>query len=168
MSEGPVSFGKPLMFLVVLGCAGGGYYAYNHWPAGYDSNKGWTISMPHGWEAVPANDPTNDSKVHCQGPILDEQRGAAWAMMLFHGTLAWPDMITKNLPIPPDKVIEEELDHKRALLFEYEDLQNSRWMGCAVERGDALIYYVIGCQKPYFEANRAIFEKSVRATRCQR
>src|SRR6185295_3603539 len=167
-SEGPVSFGKPLLFLIVIGCAGGGYYAYSHWPVSVDTGKGWTVSLPHGWSYVPANDPTNESKIHCSGPLADEAQGAAWAMMIYHGTLNWPEMVIKNLPVPPDKQTDDELDHKKALFYEYEDLQGMRWMGCAVERGDALIYYAIGCPKGIFELNRPTLEKSVKGTRCQR
>lgn len=168
MSEGPISFGKPLLFLVIIGCAGGGFYAWKNWPSTYDSGAGWSIAMPHDWTAQSANDPTNPSKVHGSGPLPEEQQGVCWAMMVYHGTLAWPEMVVKNLPIPPDKSFDDEIDHKKTLFYEYEDLQNTRWMGCAVERGDALIYYAIGCPKGVFEQNRAIFEKSIKGTRCQR
>lgn len=170
MSEGPISFGKPLMFLVVVGCIGGGYYAWSHWPVTADSGKGWSVNFPHGWEFQPAPDGVNDSRIVASGPLPEEQRGVGWAFMLFHGTLAWPDMVTKNLPLPPEpsSLKEDEIDHKKALFFEYEDQQNMRYMGCAVERGDALIYYAIGCPKGIFDLNRPLLEKCVKGTRCQR
>ena len=54
MAEGPVNFGKPVGILVLLGCIGGGVYAYMNWPAVYEQREGphsyWSVSWPHDWE----------------------------------------------------------------------------------------------------------------------
>lgn len=166
MSEGPVSFGKPLFFLVVIGCAGGGYYAYTHWPAGYEGN-GWSVSWPHAWETRPHTDPNTPTKVVSQGPLLEEFQGGGWAMVFFHGAMVWPDMVLAQIGATADKKEETTIDNKRALIYEYED-NNVRFMGCAVERGDALIYVNIGCIKTRFEEFRPLFEKTVRSVKCAR
>jgi hypothetical protein len=166
MSEGPVSFGKPVFFLVVLGCAGGGYYAYTHWPAGYEGS-GWSVSWPHAWETRLLNDPENPTKVASSGPLSEDVQGGGWAMVFYHGALVWPDMILSHIGGTADKKEEILIDNKRTLIYEYED-NAIRYMGVAVERGDALIYVNIGCTKANFEQFRPIFEKTMKSVRCSR
>ena len=168
MSEGPVSFGKPLLWLVIIGCIGGGYYAKTHWPVSYDGD-GWSVDFPNKWEPKSAGDSSNPSRIVASGPLVDELhgQGIGWGFLWRHGQLAWPEMAVRNIPGAPDKQDDTEIDHKRALIFEYED-NNIRYMGASVQRGDALVMFAIGCSKPNFEANRALFEKTVKSIRCSR
>src|SRR5438132_10741396 len=106
MSEGPVSIGKPLMWLVILGCVGGGYYAWTHMPVTYEG-PGWSVKMPHGWEAGPANDPADATKVSGHGPLPkdaagEEQSGVLWAKVVYHGTVDWNSFMQTHLPGVPD------------------------------------------------------------------
>ncbi|MBV8880698.1 MAG: hypothetical protein JO332_12075, partial [Planctomycetaceae bacterium] len=140
MSEGPVNFGKPLLWLVILGCAGGGYYASTHWPATYEG-AGWSVKMPHGWTAGPANDPADATKISGSGPLPklpsgEEQSGICWAKTIYHGALDWQLLMRTHVPGTPDWTQEQDVDYKKAQLFMYED-QTTRFYGIAVDRGDA-------------------------------
>jgi hypothetical protein len=167
MSEGPVSFGKPVLFLILAGLGGGGYWAYNNWPVHYEGT-GWEIDFPNKWEANPFNDPTSPGKVVATGPLVEEgMTGVAWVTINMHGTLAWPDFVLQKLPGTPDKTEETEIAHKKSLMFEYED-NNIRYIGSAIQRGDAVIISAIGCAKHLFPTNKERFEKCVKSVRVNR
>jgi|SRR5579862_2454241 len=171
MSEGPVNFGKPLMWIVILGCAGGGYYAATHWPATYEGS-GWSVKMPHGWTASPANDPSDATKVVGTGPLPktpsgEEQTGVIWMKVVYHGSLDWNMFMGIHVPGTPDSTEDVDIDYKKSRLFTYED-QNTRYQGIAVDRGDAMIMVAIGSTKATFSQNKAIFDGVVRSVRCQR
>ena len=172
MAEGPVNFGKPIGILVLLGCIGGGIYAYFNWPSVYEqhetSNTYWSVNWPHGWETKPAGDPENGTRVLSSGPLSEEVPGNGWAMAILHGTLVWPTMVVEKSGTTPDKVIEDQLiDNKRCIIYEYED-NVTRYMGCGVDRGDVLVYVNIGCNKANFEQFRPKFEKVIKSVRCVR
>jgi hypothetical protein len=171
MSEGPVSFGKPLMWLVIVGCAGGGYYAATHWPATYDG-AGYSVSFPHGWVTTPANDPTDNTMVVANGPLPklstgDEQSGVAWCKVAYHGTIDMPAFMAAHIPGTTDWTEMIDVDYKKAELFMYED-NVTRYYGVGVDRGDAVIICAIGCPKANFNGNKLQFEKVVRSLKCQR
>lgn len=167
MSEGPVSFGKPLLFLVLAGVGGGGYYAYTHWPA-HVEGQGWEIDFPNKWEQVPFNDPSAPEKIVTKGPLLEEgQEGVGWVSINRHGTLNWPAFVQQNVPGTIDTSYETEIAHKKSLLFEYED-NNIRYLGSAVQRGDAVIISAIGCAKQFFPTNKERFDKCVKSVRVNR
>ena len=70
----------------------------------------------------------------------------------------------------PDVVVYDPtytIDNKKALRFEYED-NETRYLGCAIERGDVLIYVAIGCQKARFSEFYAKFEKCIMGVTCNR
>ena len=171
--EGPLNFGKPLFFLVLIGCIGGGIYAYLNWPAVYESRDAvsyWTVKWPHDWQTVPGNDDSQPSLVKSSGPLIrDEFNGVGWAKTEPHGTLIWPDMVVAKIVGTPDKVEHDgfTIDNKRALKFEYEDNEN-RFLGCAVERGDVLVYVAIGCKKDRFAEFYSKFEKVIMGVQCSR
>ena len=171
MSEGPVNFGKPLLYITILGCAGGGWYAWQHWPASYDGDR-WTINMPHGWTANSANDPADPAKLIGGGPLPklasgEEQSGVIWMKVVYHGTLDWNIYMTNHIPGTTDWTGDDDIDYKHARQFMYED-QTTRYYGAMVDRGDALIVAALGCAKANFSENKAIFEKAIRSIRCQR
>lgn len=171
MSEGPVSFGKPLMWLVILGCGGGGYYAYTKWPVAYEG-AGWSVSMPNKWQAGPANDPSDATKIHGSGPLAktpagEEQTGVLWAKVVYHGALDWDGFMRLHLPGTPDWTQDLDVDYKKARLYMYED-KDMRYFGVAVDRGDAMVFYAMGTNKLNFPLHKAALEKSVRSVRCQR
>jgi hypothetical protein len=170
MSEGPVNFGKPLFFLVLIGCVGGGYYAWQHWPSTYNG-AGYSVDMPHGWTAAPANDPSDTSLVRGSGPLPkmgeDEQSGTIWMKLVLHGTLDWDMYMRNNIPGTPDWTQDDELDYKKARLMTYED-QTNRFFCGMVDRGDALVIVGIGTTKANFEFHRKIFEKCIRSIKCTR
>jgi len=171
MSEGPVSFGKPLMWIVILGCAGGGYYAFTHWPVTYEGS-GWSVKMPHGWEATPANDPSDATKINGTGPLPkspagEEQTGVLWGKVAYHGALDWNSFVEKNVPGTIDWSADEDIDYKKTRLFMYED-QTTRYIGIGVERGDAMVFVAIGTNKTNFPMQKAFLENVVRSVRCQR
>jgi hypothetical protein len=172
MSEGPVNFGKPVGILVLLGCIGGGVYAYMNWPAVYEQresvNSYWSVSWPHGWETRPAGDPENGTRVMSSGPLTEDLMGQGWAIAIMHGTITWPTMVLEKVGLTPDKVIEDQLiDNKKCIIYEYED-NVTRFMGCAVDRTDVLVYVHIGCPKANFEQMRSKFEKVIKSVRCVR
>ena len=172
MSEGPVNFGKPVGILVLLGCIGGGYYAYTHWPATYEQREGpnsyWSVAWPNGWETKSASDPENNTRVVSNGPLTEEIQGTGWGVAMVHGSLVWPTMVVEKIGTTPDKIISDQLiDNKQCVIYEYED-NVTRFMGCAVERGDVLVYVNIGCPKANFEQMRLIFEKVIKSVRCVR
>ena len=157
---------------MLLGCIGGGVYAYMNWPAVYEQREGpnsfWSVNWPHGWETRPAGDPDNGTRILSSGPLTDEILGTGWGMAVMHGTLVWPSMVVEKLGTTPDKVIEDKLiDNKRCIIYEYED-NVTRFMGCAVERGDVLVYVNIGCPKGNFEQLRQKLEKVIMSVRCVR
>jgi hypothetical protein len=170
MAEGPVSFGKPLFFLVVIGCAGGGYYAYTHWPTHYDGVN-WSIDFPTKWEAAPYPDPADggNERVMAKGPLIEENsgEGVAWVTVNRHGTLNWPAFVQMKTPGTFDWSQEDELDHKKCLYFTYED-NNIRYTGVGVQRGDALVIAAIGCAKHQFAVNKERFEKCIKSVRVSR
>lgn len=167
MSEGPVSFGKPLAFLVLAACVGGGVYAYMHWPSHYEGD-GWEIDFPNKWEAGPFNDPAAPGKVVAKGPLLEEgMEGVAWATVNRHGTLDWPRFVQDNVPGTWDKQEDLEIAHKKAVMFEYEH-NETRYMGVGVARGDAVVICAIGCAKPFFANNSERFRKVLMSLRCER
>jgi len=172
MSEGPVNFGKPLLYIVILGCAGGGYYAYTHWPAGYEGDR-WSIGMPHGWTATPVNDPADPMKVAVGGGPLPktpdgvEQAGVIWMKLVYHGTLDWQMYMNAHIPGTPDWTGDDDIDYKHSRQFMYED-QNTRYYGVMVDRGDALIIAALGTTKANFPLYKTLFEKACRSVRCQR
>jgi hypothetical protein len=171
MSEGPVNFGKPMMWLVILGCAGGGYYAATHWPATYEG-AGYSIKMPHGWEASPANDPSDPTKINGAGPLPkaptgEEQQGVIWMKTVYHGTLDWTMYQQNHIPGTCSWTEDVDIDYKKSRLFEYED-QNTRFYGAMVDRGDALIIAAIGTNKTYYPMQKEVFDKVIRSIRCQR
>jgi hypothetical protein len=171
MSEGPVNFGKPLLWLVIIGCAGGGYYAATHWPYSYEG-EGWNVKFPHGWEAGPAHDASDPTKIFGKGPLPkgdlpDEQAGVAWAKIVYHGTLEWTSFMRTHVPGTTDSIEDIDVDYKKAQKFTYED-QNTRYLGIAVDRGDAMVFCAIGCAKDLFPQYKMIFDKTVMSVRCQR
>ena len=175
--EGPLNFGKPLLYLTVIGCIGGGIYAYFNWPAVYEDIEGnswWKVNLPHDWVVAPDTDPAHAGYMKANGPLPKygaemDKFGVGWIKKVPHGTLIWPDMVVANIPGTPD-VVEHDgvnIDYKKALFFEYQD-NDTRYMGCAVERGDVLIYVAIGCPKAEFEQNRSLFRKVVESVKCSR
>lgn len=170
MAEGPVSFGKPIFFLILVGMAGGGYWAYKNWPSHYEG-QGWTIDWPNKWECAPFPDPAEpaNQRVAAKGPLGEEGsgEGVGWVTVNLHGTLDWPTFAHKKVPGTIDWSMDDEIDHKKTLIFTYED-NNIRYIGSAVQRGDAVVVSAIGCVKPYFDANKPRFEKCVRSLRVSR
>lgn len=172
MSEGPTNFGKPLAYLVIIGCAGGGYYAWTHWPSTYETpDRGWSFGMPHGWTAAPANDPSDPSMVRGSGPLPkmgdEEQSGVCWMKTVVHGTLDWNMYQQNNIPGAADWVQDDEIDYKKARLLMFED-QTTRYYAAMVDRGDLLVICAIGTAKANFDFHKPIFEKCIRSIRCTR
>jgi hypothetical protein len=171
MSEGPVNFGKPVLWIVIIGCIGGGYYAKTHWPAAYEGN-GWRFKMPHDWEIASANDPADPAKLLGHGPLPknaagEEQDGVCWATVIYHGTLDWNLFLQTHLPGTPDWTEDIELDTKKCRMFMYED-QTTRYLGAAVDRVDAMVIVAIGTNKTNFPLQKAVFDGVVRSIRCER
>ena len=171
MSEGPINFGKPLAILVLLGCIGGGYYAHKNWPYTYeviDGQSYWSVKFPNSWEAFPAQDPNNASRVNFRGPMTEEAWGTGWAMTAAHGTITWPEMVVGNVGGTCTNVdMEVNIDQKKSLTYEYEDNQ-TRYVGAAVERGDVLVYVNIGVDKANFELFKEKMYKVVKSVKCHR
>jgi hypothetical protein len=171
MSEGPVNFGKPLLYITIVACIGGGYWTWTHWPVTYQGDN-WYVNMPHGWEAGPANDPADPGKIQGAGPLPkspdgQEQTGVIWMKVVIHGTLDWNMYINNNIPGTPDWTNDDDIDYKHSRQIMYED-QTTRYYGALVDRGDALVIVAIGTNKTYFEMQKPIFEKVIRSIRCQR
>lgn len=170
MSEGPVNFGKPLFFLVLAACIGGGVYMWMHWPVTYESKDGasyYSIDFPHAWTASPNTDPGMPTKVVASGPLPEETQGVGWTLLVYHGTLDWPGLVVRNIPGTPDVQAEADIDHKKSMTFEYQD-NDVRYIGGAVDRGDALVMVAIGTSKANFEQNRLLFEKVIKSIKCSR
>jgi hypothetical protein len=171
MSEGPINFGKPLLYLVILGCAGAGFYAWKNWPSHYEGN-GWDIDFPNKWEASISTDPATPGKVIANGPLKDETHGpgVGWVTVNYHGALDFRAFVAERVNTTLENVnADEEIGHKKAMIFEYEEPDNGfRFLGSAVQRGDAVVIAAIGCKKTFFEDNKLRFEKVVRSVRCQR
>jgi len=171
MSEGPTNFGKPILWLVILGCAGGGYYAYTHWPVTYEG-AGWTVKLPNKWEVTPANDPSDTTKIVGRGPLAKtpdglEQEGVMWGKLAYHGTLDWNSFVRDNVSGTIDWSEDVEIDYKKARLYMYEE-KEVRWYGVAVDRGDAMVFVAAGCNKNDFPLHQEAFEKIAKSLRCQR
>ena len=88
-------------------------------------------------------------------------------MVKFHGVVLWPEMVVVCTGVKPDTWKETTIDQKRALSFEYEE-QKYRFMGCAVDRGDALIFVAIGCPKESFDQFKETFKTVISSVRCAR
>ena len=169
--EGPVNFGKPLLYLTVLACAAGGFYLWKTWPATYEG-IGWKVSFPNRWETTPYPDPSNPflERVISKGPLAEEgMEGVAWVTVNRHGTLDWPRFAIECIPGTPDKIDPDaEVDHKRTMLFEYHDDKNFQYTGAAMQRGDAIIIVAIGAPTNLFETNRERLEKCAKSLRTWR
>lgn len=127
----------------------------------------WSVTWPQGWETLPAKDPTDPSLIKSAGPLSKDILGSAWGIEKYHGVVVWPDMVIQWIGKKPDIWEETVIDQKRALIYEYND-QQTRYMGCAVDRGDALIFVAIGCPKASFEEFRERFKKVISSVRCGR
>jgi len=171
MGEGPVNFGKPLLFLVIAGCIGAGYWAYKNWPTHYEG-PGWDIDFPNKWEATVTNDPSSPGKVVANGPLKVEEHGAGvgWVTLTYHGTIDFKAFVAEKVVTTLEKIDDSlEINHKKSFVFEYEEQESGyRYLGSAVDRGDAVVIAAIGCKKAFFEDNRAAFEKVVRSVKCSR
>ena len=170
MSEGPVNFGKPLLWLTIIGCAGGGYYAATHWPYTYEGQN-WSVKLPHGWEMAPSSDP-GDLRLVGSGPLPksptgEEQTGVVWAKVVPHGTLDWNMYMQNHVPGTPDWTQDDDIDYKKSRLFIYED-QTTRYYGAMVDRTDVLVIVAMGTNKTNFPLQKPIFENAIRTIRCQR
>src|SRR5436190_18651717 len=93
MSEGPVSFGKPLFYLVAIGSIAAGSYLYMHWPAHYDG-PGWNIDFPRKWTVQTAE----GDRITASGPLPEERSGTAWATITVHGTIHFPAFVAARIP----------------------------------------------------------------------
>jgi hypothetical protein len=171
MAEGPVNFGKPLAILVILGCAGAGYWAYKNWPSHYEG-QGWGIDWPNKWESSEANDPARPGKINASGPLKLEEHGSGvgWATVNYHGALNFQPFVEEKLGYPLEKVETGfDIGNKTAMTFEYEEQDRVfRFQGVAVQRGDAVVIAAIGCRKGVFEDNKQQFLKVVKSLRCTR
>jgi hypothetical protein len=105
--------------------------------------------------------------VKSEGGLSKNTRGIGWGMVKYHGVVAWPEMVVGWIGAKADTWKEITIEQKRALSFEYED-QQLRFMGCAVDRGDALIYIAIGCPKESFDQFKETFKKVISIVRCAR
>ena len=171
MSEGPTNFGKPLLYLTIIGCIGGGYYAVTHWPYTYEG-AGYSVNFPHGWQAGPANDAADPTKVSASGPLPklesgEEQTGVGWCKVVYHGALDMNAFMAQHTPGTADWTESIDVDYKKGQLFMYED-NVTRYYGVGVDRGDAVVFAAIGCPKDKFALNKAIFEKVAKSLKCQR
>jgi len=177
MAEGPINFGKPLLYLVIIGCAGAGYYAYTHWPSHY-AGPGWDIDFPHKWECSPANDPAfPGGKWVATGPMPNEEHfnGSGWVTVNFHGAIDFNAFVAERIP-GGNLENKEDLDigNKTAMIFQFEEEANKgagdwwRFQCSAVKRGDAVVIAVAGCQKKFFAENEEMLKKVVKSLRCER
>jgi hypothetical protein len=169
VSQEPLSFGKPLAILVLAGCIGGGYYAYKNWPTMVDGN-GWSAHFPPRWEVSEA-----DGKTIVKGPLGEGEtasEGAAWVSVNVHGTLDWPRFVLDKLPEVPDFQMDDDINHKKALLFTYPTKvgETARWKytGAAVQRGDAVVILVIGCPEDQFPKYEPLLNKAVKSIKVNR
>ena len=162
MSEGPVSFGKPMLVLVLAGVAAGGYWYYKNWPTNYTS-QGYSVGFPARWiyEEKGAN------RVDATGPLAEDGQGAGAISAHGHGGLEWPGFVFQTLGVLPDWQEEVEIDYKKAIKFTYDD-GTFRMLAVGVQRGDAVVIYRVGCPKGMFDINRPVFEKSVKSVQCNR
>jgi hypothetical protein len=171
MAEGPVNFGKPLLILVIAGCAGAGYWAWKNWPTHYEG-PGWEIDFPNKWDVTLTNDPAVPGKVIASGPLKMEEwgTGVGWVSLTFHGTIDFKAFVAEKVNTTLEKIDDSiEINQKRSFLFEYEEQEAGyRYLGSAVDRVDAVVISVIGCKKAFFEDNRAAFEKVVKSVKCSR
>src|SRR5881394_1577894 len=107
MAEGPVNFGKPLVFLVIAACAGASFWAYKNWPAHYEGT-GWDIDFPNKWEASVSNDPATPGKVIANGPLKMEEwgPGVGWVTLTYHGTLDFKAFVAEKVNTTLEKIDE--------------------------------------------------------------
>src|SRR5262245_38304139 len=131
--EGPINFGKPLLYLVIVGVIGTGIYLWRTWPATYEG-VGWKVDFPNGWETSPYREPSNPVNVRGMSkvPLKEEGvEGVARVTVNRHGTLDWPRFAIDMIPGgAPDKTLpDEEIAHKKAMFFEYQDDKNMRYTG---------------------------------------
>jgi hypothetical protein len=161
MSEGPVSFGKPLAYLILLGMGGGGYYYWSTAPVTFEGPR-YAIKLPHAWTYE-----AKDLGMAARGPLKDETAGAAWSAYHIYGTLIWPEIGLDKFPKQPDAHQAIEQDGFKAILVTYVD-GPWKYRGIAVARPDSIIVYAIGCPSGMFEKNKDLFEKSVRSLECAR
>ncbi|HVE40398.1 MAG TPA: hypothetical protein VNM14_10950 [Planctomycetota bacterium] len=133
----------------------------------HDGSSYWSVVWPRGWETQLAQDPEDPSLVISRGPLSKDVQGSGWGRGKIHGTLKWPEMVLYGIGTAPAAWKEASIDGKKALVYEFEDRWN-RTMGCAVERGDMLIYVAIGCPKARFEEFREKLAKVVLSVKCAR
>ena len=171
MAEGPVSFGKPLFILVLLGCVGAGYYAWKNWPSNVQG-PGWDVDYPNKWESTPANDPARPGKINTSGPLKLEEHGmgVGWITLNFHGAIDFPTFVQEKVGYSLENVDSGfDIGNKTAMTFEFEDQESGfRFLGSAVQRGDAVVIATIGCKKMFYEDNKERFLKVVKSVRCTR
>jgi hypothetical protein len=158
----PLSFGKPLLILVLAGVGYGGWYAYKHWPTTADG-QGWTANFPPRWTLSQV-----DGRTVAKGALDETTQGAGWVSVTPHGAVQWPDMLLATLlPAVPVSHKTVEIYIHKALQTTYDD-GDHRYMAIVVDRGDAFVTFVVGCPRTAFPKFEKLFEKCIRSVRCER
>jgi hypothetical protein len=133
----------------------------------HDGSSYWSVIWPHGWDTQSAQDPEDPSLVISRGPLSKNTPGYGWGREKIHGFVDWPDLVLHWIGATPVTWKETLIDGKRALVYELQDRQN-RYIGCAVERGDRLIYVAVGCPESRFDEFRETLTKVIHSVRCAR
>ncbi len=155
--------GKPLLIgLLIVGGVGGAIYWFNTRPVPYADEEGYSIGLPAGWEARKIG-----SQMAGNGPLSAGGVGSAMAAVYpYRGGQAtrWPDEGRDSFLVLPEWSQATEIGGARAVVATFLD-GGCRWFGAAVDRGNSLLVFKIGCSPELFGKHRATFEKSARSIR---
>lgn len=166
MSESTFSYGKALFFVLVLVAAGyGAYWWFFEQPVSAEHPIGFTVWFPNGWELK-----SSEAQVSGEGTVPSAGFGsgaASWHPSSGRGAAVWPEAGLYLFPGRPDSYETTEIDGCRAVIGVY-NFGPDRRLCAAIDRGDGLIVYQIGCKSSGFDTNRSRFEKLARKTKCRK
>ena len=155
--------GKPLLIgLLIVGGVGGAIYWFSTRPVPYSDEEGYSLDLPNGWEARKVG-----SQMAGSGPLTAGGVGTAMAAVYPYRTgqaTRWPEEGRDGFMVLPEWSQPAEIGGARAVVVTFLD-GGFRYFGAAVDRGNSLLVFRIGCPPELFEKHRATFEKSARTVR---
>jgi hypothetical protein len=153
----PLSFGKPLLILVLAGVGFGGYRMYKTWPTTVEQAN-FKVSFPPKWTIS-----QKDGRTVVEGKIGENGYGYGWVLTTPHGTVSWPDMALATLsPNVATSHIEADVNIFKGLIAYYDD-GDYKYMAAVLNDPGHFITVAIGSHKNEFEQHRALFDKCVRS-----
>ncbi len=164
MRESTFSFGKPLLGVILLvGAVAAIVWWVENREVVYTDEAGWSVSLPNGWDPKMVR-----GRLTANGYLKEGGVGLAFASLHPHGAGVplWPEAGLNHFVGERQSHEETILDGRRAVVVIFLGSDGQRYVGAAIDRGDALVVYQIGCSDAAFEQNRGLFDRLARRMTC--